>query len=83
MMDFYNFGLTFCFQLKAFASALCRPALFPVPAPIVNLIFGPERAVMLLDGAKIKPENVMKTAFVYKYPKMTDACRELVQKRSD
>jgi NAD dependent epimerase/dehydratase family enzyme len=30
---------------KAFAGALCRPAIFPTPGFVMNLVFGSERAV--------------------------------------
>ena len=40
---------------KAFASALYRPAWFPLPAFIVRLIFG-ERSQLILEGPKTVPE---------------------------
>lgn len=67
-------------RLQAFATALRRPALFPVPEQIIQLIFGAERAVMLLKGPKIQPEEVLKAGYAYRYPKILEACQEVVKK---
>ena len=43
---------------KAYASALNRPALFPVPGFVFNTIFGEERANMVLESqVKINFKN--------------------------
>lgn len=65
---------------KAFAHALRRPALFPLPEFVVKAIFGDERAVMLLEGAKVKPVDTMRYGFRYKYPTIEEACAEVAQK---
>ncbi|XP_053678343.1 epimerase family protein SDR39U1 [Anopheles nili] len=62
---------------KAFASALVRPALFPIPIFALNLIFGKERAVLLTTGAKILPEKVLRHGFKYQFPHLQSACNEV------
>lgn len=34
---------------KAFGSAMWRPAIFPLPEFVLNLIFSPERAKVKID----------------------------------
>lgn len=63
---------------KQFASILCRPAVFSVPEFVVNLIFGKERAALLTNGAKVKPEQAEKIGYSYHYPTIRDACHEVV-----
>lgn len=67
-----NEGFTY-----AFCQVLRRPALFTTPAFVINTIFGPERAALLLSGAKIEPKRVTELQFKYKYPKIIDACQEV------
>ncbi|KAI8121620.1 hypothetical protein FF38_06548 [Lucilia cuprina] len=65
---------------KAFASALRRPCLFPVPAIVVELLFGKDRSALLLTGAKIQPKRTLETGFEFKYPTAKSACEEVVKK---
>lgn len=62
---------------NAFCQVLRRPALFTTPAFVINTIFGPERAVLLLNGPKIEPKRVIELQFKYTYPKIIDACQEV------
>lgn len=60
---------------KAFASALWRPALFPLPEFVVEYLFSKERSVLLTTGAKIKPKRTLETGFKYEYPDIATACK--------
>lgn len=62
---------------KAFAKSLARPAIFPLPAFVVKLLFGKERSIMMLDGQKVTPKRANEYGFEYTYPNISDACREL------
>lgn len=62
---------------NAFCHALHRPGIIPTPAFVINTIFGPERAALLLSGAKIEPKRVIECHFKYTFPKIVDACREV------
>uniref|UniRef100_A0A182N0Y1 DUF1731 domain-containing protein n=1 Tax=Anopheles dirus TaxID=7168 RepID=A0A182N0Y1_9DIPT len=61
----------------AFAAALVRPALLPMPIFALNLIFAQERAVLLTNGAKVVPERVLEHGFTYRYPDLPSACKEV------
>lgn len=50
---------------KAFASSLNRPAIFPMPEPMVKLIFG-EMSHLFLDSQKIVPQRLMQAGFIFK-----------------
>lgn len=62
---------------KNFAKAMWRPALFPLPEKIVNLVFCNERAVLLTTGAKIQPKRTLESGFEYEYPKIFPACKDV------
>ncbi|XP_055531674.1 epimerase family protein SDR39U1 [Wyeomyia smithii] len=64
---------------KAFASALIRPAIFPLPEFVLNLIFGLERAVLLTKGAKVAPKRVQQFGFNYRYPDIKSACKDVAR----
>ncbi|CAH2244368.1 epimerase family protein SDR39U1 [Pararge aegeria] len=61
---------------KTFAKALSRPAIFPVPEFILNLLLNEERAMLLTKGQHVTPKRTLEYGFKYKYPKIEDACRE-------
>ncbi|CAO1438855.1 unnamed protein product [Diamesa tonsa] len=62
---------------KAFASALFRPALIPLPEFVVKAIFGNERMVLLTTGAKVMPKRTLETGFKYEYPTIQKATKEV------
>ncbi|XP_055615540.1 epimerase family protein SDR39U1 [Toxorhynchites rutilus septentrionalis] len=64
---------------KAFAAALVRPALFPMPEFVLNLIFDKERAVLLTKGAKVVPKRVQEFGFQYQYPDIRSACKDVAR----
>ncbi|XP_023936733.2 epimerase family protein SDR39U1 [Bicyclus anynana] len=61
---------------KAFAKSLRRPAIFPVPEFILNMLLNEERAMMLTKGQHVTPKRTMEYGFKYKYPTIEDACGE-------
>lgn len=64
---------------KAFASALIRPALFPLPEFVLNLIFAKERAVLLTQGAKVVPARSQQFGYQYRYPDIRSACKDVAR----
>ncbi|XP_063703613.1 epimerase family protein SDR39U1 [Culicoides brevitarsis] len=56
-----------------------RPAIFPMPEFVVNLIFNEERAVIVTNGAKIEPKRTQELGFTYKYPDIKSACKEVAK----
>jgi len=61
---------------KAFAGALGRPAVIPLPTFAVKLLFGPERAKVMTEGQWVQPKKALDTGYVYKYPTIEEACQE-------
>lgn len=66
------------FFYKAFASAMRRPAIFPMPEFVLNLLFAKERAVLLTTGAKIIPKRTQEMGFKFEFPDIKSACKEVV-----
>ncbi|XP_061162349.1 epimerase family protein SDR39U1-like isoform X2 [Saccostrea echinata] len=63
---------------KAFGAALGRPAILPTPGFVMNLVFGSERSVVVLEGQKVIPKRTLETGFQFRYPKVQDALRQCV-----
>jgi uncharacterized protein (TIGR01777 family) len=63
---------------KAFAKALKRPALFPVPPFMLKLVFG-EMSTIMLDGQKIRPGKLLDLDFKFKFPTIEKALNEIAQ----
>lgn len=62
---------------KAFAKALWRPALIPLPEFAVDLLFSKERSVLLTSGARVKPKRTLETGFKYEYGDIFPACKQV------
>ncbi|XP_043482997.1 epimerase family protein SDR39U1 isoform X1 [Leptopilina heterotoma] len=64
---------------KAFAEALWRPSFLPMPTAVVNLLFGEERAKIVLEGQKVIPKKVLESDFKYNFPDIQSACKKFAQ----
>ncbi|KAL1517562.1 hypothetical protein ABEB36_001310 [Hypothenemus hampei] len=64
---------------NAFAKALKRPALIPIPSFIFNLILGTERAKMITTGQKVIPQRTQEFGFTFSFPDVVSACRNIVK----
>ncbi|KAL8605936.1 hypothetical protein ACOMHN_024760 [Nucella lapillus] len=62
---------------KAFASAMCRPAFFPVPGFVMNWVFGHERGKVILEGQKVIPKRTLESGYKFSYPDLASACKNL------
>jgi len=62
--------------VNAFASALNRPAFFPLPDFVWNLVFGQERATMITKGQKVQPKRTLESGYEFQFPNITKACEE-------
>jgi len=62
---------------KALASALHRPAIFPVPGFALKMAMG-EMSEMLLGGQRVIPEAAQAAGFRFRYPKLADALKEIL-----
>lgn len=61
---------------KAFANALYRPALIPVPEAVLNFLLSKERAKMITQGQRVIPQRTQTYGFHYNYPDIYTACKE-------
>ncbi|XP_046328187.2 epimerase family protein SDR39U1-like [Haliotis rufescens] len=64
---------------KAFASAMWRPALFPVPGFVMNFVFGEERGKVILEGQKVLPKRTLESGYEFVYPDLKSACTNCAQ----
>ncbi|MEF8822678.1 MAG: TIGR01777 family oxidoreductase [Desulfohalobiaceae bacterium] len=62
---------------RAFAKALRRPALFPVPSLALKLALG-ELSQMLLQAPKVKPEVLLQNGFEFRFPSMSMALQDIL-----
>lgn len=62
---------------QAYASALYRPHLVPMPAFIPNMVFGSEAAKVMLEGQRVLPERTMQLGYKFTFPDIESACKQL------
>jgi len=67
-----NRGLT-----RALSQALHRPAILPVPAFAVKLLFG-EGATVLLDGQSVLPKRLLDAGFSFQFQRIENALTDIV-----
>ena len=65
--------------VNAFASSLYRPAFFPLPDFVWNLVFGEERAAIITKGVTVLPTRTEDSGYVFRYPNINQACQEFSQ----
>jgi uncharacterized protein len=53
---------------RAFARAMWRPAVFPVPAAALQLVYGEERATAIVEGQKVVPKRTLQSGYKFLYP---------------
>ncbi len=70
-----NRGLT-----TVLSHALRRPAILPVPAFALKLIFG-EGSTVLLDGQSVLPKRLLDAGFAFQFQRIEDALADLMAKR--
>ena len=61
---------------QAFASALHRPAWFPLPGFVMQLIFGNDRANMILQSQTVIPKRTLESGYEYRFSDINSACEE-------
>ncbi|KAK2895981.1 epimerase family protein SDR39U1 [Channa argus] len=64
---------------KELGRILRRPTIFPVPVFVLNTLMGSERAVVLTQGQKVIPKRTLEAGYLYKYPDLTSALKEIVE----
>lgn len=64
---------------RTLAGVLHRPALFPVPAPVLKLALG-EMSRLLLTGQRAVPERLEQEGFHFAYPELEPGLQEALGK---
>ena len=60
---------------KALGRAICRPAIAPVPAFAIKLLYG-EMSQIVLHGVRMVPGRAAELGFVFKHPDLDEALRD-------
>jgi len=62
---------------RCLARLLRRPALLPVPAPLLRLVFG-EMAELLLGGQRVLPQRLLGAGFRFRFPQLDQALADVL-----
>lgn len=65
---------------KTLGSVLGRPTIFPMPAFAARLALGEMADDLLLGSARVMPFRLSESNFQFKYPKLDDALRSLLNR---
>lgn len=64
---------------QALGAALGRPALLPMPAPLLRLALG-DAASLLLDGRPVLPQRALDHGFRFRYPTIEAALADILRR---
>jgi uncharacterized protein len=62
---------------RALAKALHRPAIFPVPAFALKILFG-EMSQILLGGQRVLPQAALRAGFQFRFAQLSEALRQSI-----
>ena len=62
---------------RTLGAALRRPAVLPMPALAVRILFGEMGAALLLRGQRVLPRRLQDAGFAFRYPELDEALRSL------
>jgi hypothetical protein len=65
---------------RTLASALSRPAIFPMPAFAARLVFGQMGEELLLGSQRVKPEKLVASGYVFQQPDLKTALHSILNK---
>ena len=63
--------------VKIIAKKHKKPAIIPIPSPIVKLIFGKMATEILLNGAKVSANKLIDSGFSFSFPSIKEAVNSL------
>lgn len=63
---------------KVLAKVLNRPALFPVPAPALKLVFGQMAEETILSSLQVEPQRLREAGFAFRDPDLAMALRSML-----
>ncbi|MBA3766963.1 MAG: TIGR01777 family protein [Acidobacteria bacterium] len=65
---------------KALGHVLSRPTLFPAPAFALRLAFGEMADALLLSSARVEPQRLKESGYIFQYPELEGALRHMLKK---
>ena len=65
---------------RALGKALRRPAIFPVPAFAVRLLFGEMADEALLASARVLPKKLQQAGYSFRHPELQPALNQMLRK---
>jgi uncharacterized protein (TIGR01777 family) len=65
---------------KTLGRVLHRPTIFPMPAPVVRLLFGEMGDALLLSSARVYPARLLESGYAFRCPQLEAALRHLLGK---
>jgi uncharacterized protein (TIGR01777 family) len=64
---------------KTISKVMKRPHYFKIPGFAMKLAFG-EVSTMVLEGQKVLPKKLLEAGYLFKYPRLEDALKDLLKK---
>lgn len=64
---------------RSLASVLKRPAIFPMPAFAVRLIFGEMGEELFLGSQRVEPAKLLASGYQFQHPELKNALKEILQ----
>jgi uncharacterized protein len=64
---------------NALGKAMNRPTIFSVPAFAIKFLFGEMGETLILEGAKVLPEELGKLGFKFEFPKLDAAFKHVLE----
>jgi uncharacterized protein (TIGR01777 family) len=64
---------------KALAAAVRRPAIFPVPAFALRLLFGEMASGILLASQRVVPKAAQSAGFIFRFPELAPALADVLK----
>jgi uncharacterized protein (TIGR01777 family) len=65
---------------RVLASVLKRPALFPMPAFAVRIIFGEMGEELFLGSQRVEPAKLASSGYQFQHPELKSALKEILQR---
>ena len=62
------------------ASALHRPAIFPMPAFAVKLVFGEMGEELFLGSQRVEPAKLSASGYQFKHPDLKNTLKEILKR---
>ena len=63
---------------RALGHALHRPAILPMPAFVIRLLFGQMGTELLLSGKKVLPAKILAEGYTFKYQNLEQALKQII-----